>query len=253
MNIKSPLDCQIPFLRQLWKDAFGDEDAFLDHFFTTAFAPERCRILSEGDTIVAALYWFDCQHDEMPIAYLYAISTASHKRGQGYCHMLMNDTHAFLAQTGYKGALLVPASPKLFDFYKDMGYETTCYIKEMTCPAKEAAIDLHPVTKEEYASLRRNYLPKGGVIQEKENLDFLQIEASFYAGEDYLLAARKEGDYLRGLELLGNPDIAPAIVHRLGFKKGTFRLPGNDIPFAMYLPLTQAPLSKPAYFGLPFD
>ena len=80
MIIKSPEQKDIPQLRQLWRQAFGDTDAFLDIFFSTAFSPERCRcVLADG--AVAALYWFSCQSDGQPLAYLYAVATSQKFRG----------------------------------------------------------------------------------------------------------------------------------------------------------------------------
>ncbi len=252
MNIRAPQDCHLPLLRRLWKEAFGDTDDFLDCFYSLAFSPDRCRLILEDDTVVAALYWFDCLLADKPIAYLYGIATASDKRGQGFCHKLMKDTHKHLAEAGYQGALLVPATPKLFTFYKKMGYETTCYVNEFLCKAQNNNTILRPITKEEYASLRRKLLPTGGAIQENENLDFLQQEALLYAGDTFLLAARKEGNRLRGLELLGRQENASGIVHALGFEEGNFRTPGKNIPFAMYLPFDDA-ASAPTYFGIAFD
>ena len=49
MIIKQPGVEEISQLRQLWKEAFGDTDSFLDIFFSAAFAPERCRcVLADG-------------------------------------------------------------------------------------------------------------------------------------------------------------------------------------------------------------
>ena len=39
MIIKPPSKEEIPQLRTLWQEAFGDSDAFLDIFFSNAFAP----------------------------------------------------------------------------------------------------------------------------------------------------------------------------------------------------------------------
>ena len=39
MRSDHPTDNEIPGLRQLWQEAFGDADAFLDSFFQTAFSP----------------------------------------------------------------------------------------------------------------------------------------------------------------------------------------------------------------------
>ena len=55
MNIDVPRKGQIPALRALWREAFGDSDAFLDTFFATGFSPDRCRCIVEGGEAQAAL------------------------------------------------------------------------------------------------------------------------------------------------------------------------------------------------------
>ena len=69
MTIDMPKAEQISGLRQLWKEAFGDSDAFLDSFFAIAFSPERCRCVTEDGRPVAALYWFDCGYQGENLAY----------------------------------------------------------------------------------------------------------------------------------------------------------------------------------------
>ena len=54
MRIDHPTDAEISGLRQLWKEAFGDTDGFLDAFFSTGFSPERCLYAGEGGTVAAA-------------------------------------------------------------------------------------------------------------------------------------------------------------------------------------------------------
>ncbi len=253
MNINAPLPTHIPPLRSLWHHAFGDTEKFLNDFFQTAFHPDHCRYVYADGKIVAMLYWFDCLHRNKPIAYLYAIATDISYRGQGICHALMTDTHRHLSQLGYKGALLVPGNRKLFDFYENMGYQTSCYIREFSCENALKAVPLSQITKIEYAKLRRQLLPLDGVIQENENLDFLQTQTQFYAGANFLLAAHKEKDCLFGVELLGDTAAASGIVQALGCQKGTFRTPGEEIPFAMYYPLGNDTLKPPCYFGIAFD
>ena len=75
MTIDLPKPGQIPQLRQLWQEAFGDSDAFLDSFFSLSFAPERCRCVTEENHVTAALYWFDCSCHGGKMAYLYAVAT----------------------------------------------------------------------------------------------------------------------------------------------------------------------------------
>ena len=99
MIIDAPRVCHIPLLRELWKEAFGDTDAWLDTFFNTAFSLSRCRAVIENNEIIAALYWFDCEAYAQPVAYLYAIATKESHRGKGLCRLLMENTHAPTVRT----------------------------------------------------------------------------------------------------------------------------------------------------------
>lgn len=253
MRIDAPTGDRLPALRALWKEAFGDSDAFLDRFYRTAFSASRCRCATEGERLLAALYWFDCCYENRRIAYLYAIATAKSDRGRGICHRLMEDTHRLLAEHGYSGAILVPADARLFDFYARMGYTACSTIREVSCHAAEETVVLRRIDEAEYAMLRRAMLPRGGVVQEAETLAFLSTHAEFYAGKNVLLAAEGEKAHLVGIELLGDVESAPRIVRALGYETGTFRTPGDGAPFAMYLPLKEHGIAPPTYFGHALD
>lgn len=253
MIIESPKITAYPGLRGLWKEAFGDTDAFFDAFFETGFSPDRCRCVMVDDIPVAALYWFDCVLDGEPVAYLYAVATAKSHRGRGLCRTLMEDTHRHLREQGYRAAVLVPGSRELFDFYGKMDYQIGGYLDEIRCPAGEEATQIQQINRETYARLRREFLPPRAVVQEGENLAFWETQAAFYRGDHFLLSARMEGDTLVGQELLGNRDAAPAIVRSLGADRGVFRTPGTTIPFAMVRDLTERNTPVPFHFGLAFD
>jgi len=251
MKIKNAAHADIPALRALWKEAFGDTDAFLDSFFSTGFSEERSRCVFVGDALAAALYWFDCTVGDAKIAYIYAVATAAAHRGQGLCRTLMDSTHDQLRQLGYAGAVLVPGETDLFAMYEKMGYRICGHMTEFSCEAG-SPLPIREISSEEYAALRQQLLPIGGIVQEKENLAFLQTQGKLFAGEGFLLAADASGEMLRGIELLGDTRLAPEIVAALGISQGSFRAPGNDRPFAMYLPL-QEDAPAPTYFGLAFD
>lgn len=239
-------------LLPLWKEIFGDYDGFWELFLRTGYSPERCRCILEEGTIAAALCWFDCFCGGQKWAYVYAVMTNPACRGRGLCRSLMEDTHEHLQKLGYAGVLLVPAEEGLRNMYRKMGYETCTYVRQFLCEAADVPVALRPVKPAEYAALRRRLLPDGGVIQESENLTFLAAQAELLAGEDFLLAAWREGDTLHGMELLGDQGIAPAIVKALGCEKGNFRTPGEDKPFAMGLKLQEGAV-LPNYFAFAFD
>ncbi len=230
-------------LRRLWKEAFGDTDAFLDSFFETAYSPDRCRYIMIDGCVAAALYWLDCRCDGEKLAYIYAVATAKMHRGKGLCRTLMEDTHTHLKAAGYAGSILVPGEKGLFAMYEKMGYAPFGGMDTLSCQAG-TPVSMQEISPAEYAAQRAQYLPHRGV--EQDGMEFLASYANLYAGSDFILAATDE----TGLELLGNTAAAPEIAAALGKKEGRFRIPGNT-PFAMYCPLTDFP--APGYFGIAFD
>lgn len=241
---------QIPQLRALWKEAFGDTDAFLDHFFTTGYAPQRCRCVMDGGDLAAALYWFDCSAEARKYAYLYAVATAGAYRHRGLCRQLMEDTHRLLKASGYQGAVLVPASPALTAMYAKLGYLPLSGMDSLSATAGGESIHIKQIDADRYAAVRKTYLGSNGIMQEGAGLAFLSGLAEFYEGEDFLLAASQEETAVQGAELLGNHTRLPEILKALGATSGSFRVPGTT-PFSMFYPLSDAP--KPEYFGLAFD
>ena len=248
MIIDFPKPQDMPSLRQLWQEAFGDSEEFLDIFFATAMHPHRCFTAKDGNSLAGALYWFDCSCRGKKVAYLYAVATAKSFRGQGVCHRLMTHTHQYLTQLGYAGTLLVPGEESLFDFYANMGYSGFCPMEEIPYAAQGNAL-LRPLDKTEFGCLRRTFLPEGAVVQEGENLDFLAAQCNFYAGNGFVLAARKEDNTLTILELLGNPN--QGIPTALDCTNATLRNFGKGKPYGMYRPLTDDP--APTYFAFSFD
>ena len=252
MRFDYPLDYQQAQLRSLWKAAFGDTDAFLDIFFSTAYSPRRCRCAMEEDRIVAALYWFDISWDGLPCAYIYAVATDPQCRGRGLCRALMADTARVLTDSGYEGALLVPQDEGLSTMYAKMDYLPATEIREEIWAADSRVIDIRPIDAHAYAAGRISLLPNNSVIQEGENLTFLSQIASFYGGEGFLAAVSREPEQLRILEYLGDKKHLGSLIHALGHREATVRTPGAGKAFAMYLPLS--PQCKcPKYFAFCFD
>lgn len=285
-----PTECMLPQLRTLWKEAFGDNDDFLDKFYETAFDKSRCRVafidetvsrtegnndmLPSSEKIAAALYWFDCMVDTQRVAYIYAVATAKAYRGNGACHILLENTHNHLKSLGYSSTVLVPGNETLIQLYEGCEYELATKRNRMECVAEDMGIEQQEITKEEFSRLRRKFLPKNSVIQENENLNFLATQAKFYTGrkpnsnlypqsevsttndfcskDTFLVATNIENENLHAIELLGDTTLAPGIVHALGCKDGTFFSPGKDEEFAMWHRLTEDAV-EPAYFGFSFD
>lgn len=252
MKPDHPSEAQIPGLRRLWKTAFGDDDAWLDQFFSLAYAPERCLCIADGTQVLAALYWFDVSCENKPLAYLYAVATDPACRNQGLCRTLIAAAKERLTQLGYAGALLKPENAGLSQMYERMGFRPCTTVTERQLPAAPAAAPVRRLDATEYARLRREMLPKGGVVQEGAALALLENQAQFFSGPDFLAAVSPDVSLLHCHEFLGNPDAASALLHTLGYSVGFFRFPGGERPFASFCPLSPD-CPKPAYFGLALD
>ncbi len=236
-------------LSQLWQLAFGDEQEWIDLFFETAYALERCRWIQVDGQLAAALYWLDSSCDGNRLAYIYAVATHPDYRGRGLCRRLMMETHRDLQDMGYAGAIVVPAEVGLREMYGKMGYEDFSGVREFDCGAGEP-LPLRRVTAEEYGALRRTLLPEHGVLQEGEHLRLLAATADLYAGDDFLVAVSR-AEHFFATELLGDPTVAPGILGALGAQEGRFRTVG-DAPFGMVCRF-RPDLPLPGHFGLAFD
>lgn len=249
MKIAYPGEHQLPQLKKLWAEAFGDPERFIDGFFETGYDSHKCRCVLEGERLLAALYWFDGEFRGQKLAYLYAVATDPGCRGRGLCRDLMADTRKLLKNKGYAAALLLPGEPGLRRMYEKMGYRDCCQAEEFSTGAGEP-VGLHEISWQEYEALRPDYLPEDGAKQ--EGLRFLSTYAHFYRGADFLLICAREEDRLLGLELLGNRRAASGILGALNHPTGTFRCPGEGKQMAMILPLGDS-LPEPKYLGLTFD
>ena len=250
MRIDHPTRAEIPALRQLWQEAFGDTDAFLDGFFGSGFSPERCLRVWD-DQLAAAVYWFSCSCGNRKMAYIYALATKKRHRGRGYARALLERAAEILKEQGFSGILLVPGEPELFGMYRKFGFVKTLCVDAFAAEADGAPVPVRRICPEEYARLRQVALPVGGVVQEDENLAFLASFAGLYAGDGWLLAGTLEDGVFAGMEFLGDRSAIPGILAALGAKTGTFRTPGQRQVFAQYRSLDGTP--APQYFGLAFD
>lgn len=252
MEIKQPTSNDLTRLKLLFSEAFGDDGTFNDTFFECAYSPSRAMTAKEDEALVGMLYWFDCEYSGGKLAYIYAVATAKQYRGRGVCKALMEFTHAHLSALGYIGAILKPAEDSLFDFYSRLGYKNATRISEISPESATQGCQFSKISANEYARLRRDFLPSGGVIQEKESIALLSQISEFIRGDGFILAYSRDGENLFGYELLGNDEKAPEILHSLGAKSGKFRIVGNQIPFTMWLPFKpNAP--EPEHFGFVFD
>lgn len=252
MRIESPSPSHIPQLRRLWKEAFADTDTFLDGFFEYGFSSHRCRCMIEDDNVVSVLYWFEATCRNQRFAYLYAVATAVSCRGRGLFSALLEDTKQILTEEGFDGILLVPENESLSRMYEKMGFIGCTTVDSVTVSAGEKAAPIQEISAGNFAALRRQMLPEGGVLQEGQTLTFLASQYRFWAGEGWLATGQVYDGKLVCQEFLGDRSTMEGLVRALEVPVGTFRTPGNTVPFAWVLPLKED-CGRPGYFALALD
>ena len=253
MIFESPGMGRIPQLRQLWKEAFGDTDEFLNGFFETGFSPNRCRCIVEEDRVVSALYWFEGTFGSCRYAYLYAVATAKDKRGQGLFSVLLEDVKQVLRSEGLDGILLRPEDEALARMYEKLDYSPCTAVDTWRVRAETGeSCALREIGAAEYAALRRGRLPEGAVLQEGDWLPFLEFQYRFFEGKDFLAAGQTYEGVFYGQEFLGDRTSMEGLLQYLGAEEGIFRTPGRGMPFAYLLKL-QPDCLVPEYFAIAMD
>lgn len=155
----------VPRLRELWKLAFGDEDAYIDHFFTRYYAPERMVVLEEAGVVQVMTAWFDmplvfANGTRVPSAYLYAVATHPDCRGRGLAGQLLRFADRWLEEKGYACVSTVPARPDLHRFFGQNGFRECFSLCQWEYrPVQwETVGELLSVDAEEYNRLREQWL-----------------------------------------------------------------------------------------------
>lgn len=252
MKSNYPARHQIPQLRGLWKEAFGDTDAFLDAFFEYGFDRKRCRCITDADAVVSALYWFEVTYRGQRFAYLYAVATALSHRGRGLFEALLEDTKQILAEEGFDGILLVPENEALCRMYEKFGFSACTTVETCRVSAGETAVAVREIGPETFAAQRRAMLPEDSVLQEGDILRFLASQYHFWAETDWLAVGQVYDGKLVCQEFLGDRNAISGLVRALGASVGQVRMPGSTDPFAWFLPL-RSDCERPAYFALALD
>lgn len=249
MIIDNPRAEHLTALRRIWQQAFGDSDSFLDSFFETGFAFERCRCIFSNGSPVAAVYLFDGMWGSRKAAYLYALAVEEAHRGQGLSRLLLTDTHGMLRREGYGIAVLEAASEPLRAYYERMGYRLFGSRQEKTvCQGREAAA-CSRLGCLGYEEKRRQLLPPGSITQEGALTEFLQTQAELWGGDGFVAALSRQEPVV--LEFLGDVKKLPGFLKARKLPKATVRMTGGT-PSSMYLSL-DGTSEAPAYFGLPMD
>ena len=84
----------IPALKALWQEAFGDEQQDIDLFFETVYPNATGFCAEDGGELVSMLFALPQtivkEEKQLKCAYLYAVATKKDRQGEGLCSALQS-------------------------------------------------------------------------------------------------------------------------------------------------------------------
>ena len=116
--------CQdVPILKKIWKDIFGDTDSFINWFFTNRFSPDMSFVCEQNGKIASLLHTYPIEislrEKKVSAVMVSGVATLPQYRGQGLMHKLFLYALKELEKKGHYLCCYYPANP---DFYKSLGH-----------------------------------------------------------------------------------------------------------------------------------
>lgn len=158
---------EVSRVKELWKQAFGDGEAYIDFFFASDYHPENMLLLLEDGRVETMLYLMPLTLSGPGVTakahYVYALATDPSARKKGFGRQLLAYVDRYLQDWGDDCVTVVPAEPSLHKFFGTVGYEE-CFstrlveIPEELMPAPGPGASLTPIGAEEYNRIRRRLL-----------------------------------------------------------------------------------------------
>lgn len=276
MNAALSRPADVPALRALWGQAFGDGPVLLDVFFSRLYRPGDAFVVRADGAVRSAAFQipmtlhFGAQ--SWRAAYLYAVATECAARGRGCATALLDFAAEELAARGYQLLLLVPGGAGLREFYRARGFSDFSAVEPLELEPDPSPGRAEPLTPEAYFALRERLLAaRGGpyVSSPEAALAFQAAIAEQGGGGLYRLwdgesegcacaaLGGRRSDRALVYELLWPGETARGAAlaaGAVGANRAAVRCPGGAKPFAMGRWLMEPPPLVPnPYFGLALD
>ena len=170
-----------PALAAMWRECFGDGNEYVDLYFSNFDITRHTMVFMDGDHPASMLSLLPMtvvtRAGILPARYIYAVATLPSYQGRGLSTKLLEAAHKRMQQAGVKLSVLVPASPKLYNFYGKRGFRTEFYMG-----VTEVAAGQIPPYRDSFA------------ISEAGCADFMEIRERAFGGRT--MFARWDGEAL---------------------------------------------------------
>ena len=160
MQISTATASDINRIKELWVEIFGDSQQFAD-FAANICPTEEIYLVKDDNQIVAMVNaGIDLQACGKKGFYIYGLATVPQYRGKGLAKQLMEYVENKKLSQGYDFVLTQPAQESLFEFYRQMGYTNTVYLRKAVIDIKRnlwATADFDTMTATRFKDMRSKF------------------------------------------------------------------------------------------------
>lgn len=283
LEMKPSLREEWPLCKDLWKTAFGDDDAYIDNYYNNYYRPERVVTLKDDGVLcgMLALFPLELRWPDGGVtraSYLYALAIHPEFQGQGLGTFLLRYADFYVGEQAVPFLSTVPAQPGLERFFAAAGAFQPCHpIDEATVDAPAPGpVPAQPVSAAQYRETREALLEgTGHAVYGEDYLEYQAKVSALSGGGLFKMdtpkgpacaVAELDGDRLDVRELLSpaGEQLAalaaltarfPAKTCRVRCPAGWGELPGaarRTFGMGKRVPPTPKILGE-TYFGLAFD
>lgn len=186
--------------KELWKLAFGDDDAYIDYFYAHRNAEEDTLVLLDDgklDTMVA-LFPVTLRLPDgtsASSAYIYALATHPDARKKGFGRFILSYVDFYLKEKGLDCVTILPAEASLHRFFATTGF-SECF----------------STRKVELLQYMAGTPGQGDVVEEISAAEYNRIREELLDGTFHIAYDAGVVEYQRGLSRMSNSGLCRLVV-----------------------------------------
>lgn len=187
---------EVEQMKQIWRECFEAEDAYLNLYFSLLYCPEQTLVYQQDGQVLGMLTLLPCRYRvgerTLNARYLFAVATLPDAQGRQISTKLLAHADREMQRQGTEVALLAPATAQLYDFYGKRGYTPWFAGRKQSfaplgTPVNFGEISLQPLSEKEYLLERERFAPRNAVVWGERHLRFARWESELYHGGLYRL------------------------------------------------------------------
>lgn len=181
IEFKQAVTEDISSLKELWFEAFKENEEQLNCFFETIFSSQIAYVAKDNESLVAMVYMLDTMVNSRKAAYLYAAATKKEYQGQG---IMTNLVDYAINNSNIELCITMPATSSLYHYYEKLGFqplkqtETVYSREELTQIAKP--YEQEEIFVNSYCGIRNRVLKNNFLFWNNNHIDYaLNYEESY--------------------------------------------------------------------------